>query len=466
MPRKKLVVDSIYYTIGEVLPRVVGFFLLPVLTRWLTPAEYGINSYTSTVMLFSFALSSLSLNTFLLRNYYKEDTETGRKRIIGNIFLLTVLTNGLLSGLELLIFPRALVWLKVGIPFHPFFLLAIVNNFLDGLSIVPMVIYRVRKHARTFVLVNSAKVILQFAATWLMLALLHKGLTGVYLARLYVNIPFSILFILIVRSGGAFRPDGAQMRRALQFSLPLLPGVMSYLFLSTFDRIVLEKNLGLTSLGLYSTAATLSLALNVIVQGLYRPFEQRIFETHGAPDYGKVTDTLYRYFLACLLTGGFLLGLFSREIFLFFTSAKYLPAYPLVPLLVVPVVLSGINGFIALLAIADHRQLMITRATILSVCVSIPGTLILVRWLGVYGAILSSSISFGIVGWYYLWSMKLSRNYVWAWGGLLALLPLTSLAFQAAGLPVLYEILLKTGAAGLYGLLCISIFRIDLKSIR
>jgi O-antigen/teichoic acid export membrane protein len=467
MPRAKLVVDSVYYTTGEILPRVIGFFLLPLLTRFLTPAEYGINSYTGTVMLFSFALSTLSLNTFLLRNYYKEDTEEGKQKIIGNIFLLTLLTNGLLSGLELLVFPWALARLKIQVPFHPYFMLAIVNNFLDSLSLVPLVIYRVRRNARLFVLINSAKIILQFGASWFMLSSLHAGLTGVYLAKLFVNIPFSLLFVVIVYRYGVFRPDAAQMRKALKFSLPLLPGVMSYLFLSTFDRIVLEKNLGLTSLGLYSTAATLSLALNIIVQGLYRPFEQKIFEKHGTPEYAEVTDTLYRYFLTCLLTGGFLLGIYSREVFILFTSAKFLPAYPLVPLLVVPVIVSGINGFIGMLLIADHRQIMITRATMISVCVSIPGTLGLIRLMGVYGAIVSSTISFGFVCWYYLRSLRLRHSYFPAWGGLLLLmLALTLGSSQMPVMRVIYSIPLKLVVAGLYFWLCTVIFRVGPKDIR
>ena len=149
MQKRKLVIDSVYYTIGEVLPRVFGFLLLPLTTRFLTPAEYGINSYTNTVMLFSLAISTLSLNTFLLRNYYKEDGAGNQRKIIGNIFLLTLMTNGLLSGLELLIFPWALERLKIGIPFHPFFLLAILINFLDSFSMVPLIIFRIQRKVGT-----------------------------------------------------------------------------------------------------------------------------------------------------------------------------------------------------------------------------------------------------------------------------------------------------------------------------
>src|SRR5260370_29519718 len=59
-----------------------------------------------------------------------------------------------------------------------------------------------------------------------------------------------------------------------------------------YTTLFRSKSVGLGLLGLYSTAATLALALNIIIQGLYRAFEQNIFEKHGQPGYHQVTDEL------------------------------------------------------------------------------------------------------------------------------------------------------------------------------
>lgn len=463
MPKRKLLINSIYYTIGEILPRVIGFFLLPILTRYLTPGEYGINSYTTTVMLFSLAIGSLSLNTFLLRNYYKEGTEDNRRRIIGNIFLMMFLTNGIITALQLLFFPWALIHWNIQIPFRPYFMLAILNNFMEGLSIIPLVIYRVKLNARVFVLINVSRTFLQFVVTFFMLARWHYGLTGVYLARVFVNIPYSVLFVAVVYRNAQLKPDWAQMKKALVFSLPVLPGTLSYLFIATFDRIVLEKNLGLTSLGLYASAATLALALNVVVQGLFRAFEQKIFEKHDTPEYTNVTDTLYRYYLTCLLTGGFLLSIFSREFFLFFTSRKFLEAYQLVPLLVVPVILGGIATFLGALLLADHRQIVVSRATLVSVIITVAGTLVLIRVMGVYGAILTSGVAYAVVVTFYLRNVRLKNNYLIPLTTLLCITLATGWGFMRLELMPLLSIPLKVVAGLLYFGLCLSFFRIPLK---
>jgi O-antigen/teichoic acid export membrane protein len=462
MQNRRLVINTIYYTIGEILPRLIGFLLLPLITRYLTPAEYGIYSYTNTVMLFSFALSTLSLNTFLLRNYYKEETPEGRRRIIGNIFLLMLLTNAAVSALELLIFPGVLSWLKTGIPFSPYFVLAIVNNFIEGIAVVPLIIYRLRQDARTFVFLSAGRVFLQFGLTAILLTRWHFGLTGVYLARTFVGIPYMLLFLGIVYRNARFLPDRQQMRKALRFSLPLLPGVLSYLFITTFDRMVLEKHVGLGALGLYSTAATLALALNIIAQGLYRSFEQKLFEKHGKPEYETVMDGLHRYYLTALLAGGFLLSLFSREIFLFFTSPGFRPAYRLVPLLIVPVILNGLITFLNVLVIAEQRQTLVTQGMSLSLVITFPATVWLIRLWGVYGAILSSALSFGIVVFYYLIRLRLKRPHVLAWGSLLLLLVGVCQGIQWLDLSLVPMLLIKLGLAAGYLRLCIFLFKINL----
>lgn len=462
MQKRPLVINSIYYTIGEILPRVIGFFLLPLVTHYLTPAEYGIYSYTNTVMIFSLALCTLSLNTFLLRNYYKENTPEDKQRIIGNVFLLMLLTNIVVTVLELLLFPGALSLLKIGIPFRPYFLLAIVNNFMEGITVIPLVIYRIRQNARMFVLLSGSRIFLQFALTALLLSRWHYGLVGVFLARTFVGIPFTLLFLWIIYRNALFRPDTQQMRKALRFSLPLLPGVLSYLLITTFDRMVLEKHIGLSSLGLYSTAATLALALNFIITGLYRAFEQKLFENHGRPGYEAVMDELYRYFLAILLGGGFLVSLFSREIFQFFTSADFRPAYKLVPLLVIPVILNGLITFLNVLVIAEQRQTLVTKGTFWSLLVSIPATLGFIRLWGVYGAILSSGLSFGIVVFYNLYHLRLRRPYVLTWSFFLLLLLGVCEGMQLVNLPLGAMLLVKIMLAIGYLGLCAFCFRIKL----
>lgn len=407
---RKLVLNSIFYTVGEVIPKVLSFFLLPVLTKYLPPSEYGIINYTNTVMLFFFVLSSLSLNTYVLRNYYKLGDDEERKRMIGNIFNFTLIVNLFISLLLLIIFPFYIRKAGLNIPFYPFFFLAIINNFLEGISIIPLLIYRLKEQAKIFVLLNVGRTFFQFVATFIMLSYLHYGVLSIYLSRIGINIIFSIIYFYVIYKNSIFNLNLEQIKSSLKFSLPLLPGVLSYIFISSFDRIVLERYVSLEELGIYSTAATIAFTLNIVVQGLYRTFEQRIFKEHGTPAYMEKITLLYKVFLFAVFLSAAGISLFSKEIFYYLTSQKYMAAAYLVPFLVLPAIISGLNTFLSTLIIAEGKQVVVTKGTFISALLTLVGDLILIRFYGVPGAIATSILSFAIVYFYYHYHVELNSR--------------------------------------------------------
>lgn len=408
--KNKLVVNSFFYTIGEIIPKILSFILLPVLTRYLSPAEYAISNYTSTIMGFLLVLSVLSLNTFLLRNYYKTSSDIERKKLIGSIFILTIVVNLFFSAISFAIFPAAIKLFKINIPFYPYFFLAIIINALDGVTIIPMVLYRVREQAKIFVTINASKTFFQLIITYILLRYYNWGLVSVYISRLSIALIYSFFFIRIVSKASIFKFNLSQVKSALRFSFPLLPGALSYLLITSFDRIILERNVSLTELGIYSTAATLALTLNIIVQGLYRSFEQKIFQQHGQQEYKKLVLNLGNLFFFMVIAGGILISCFCKEFFLLFTSHKYVEAYKSVPYQVVPVVIAGINVFLSTILVADNKQIYITKGTIMSLVISVLIALILIPAFKVYGAIISSIVAFLIVQIYYSINVGLNKK--------------------------------------------------------
>ena len=75
----KLLKDTFLYSLGEICPKVISFFLLPIYTKYLSPADYGTIAYTNTIMLFLFVLGSMSLNSFVLRYYFIWKEEQKRR---------------------------------------------------------------------------------------------------------------------------------------------------------------------------------------------------------------------------------------------------------------------------------------------------------------------------------------------------------------------------------------------------
>ena len=76
---KKESIDTFLYTLGNVLTSFLSFLTLPLITRLISPEKLGIFNYTSSIKTFLFTISILSLDSFLLRYFFKLKTADERK---------------------------------------------------------------------------------------------------------------------------------------------------------------------------------------------------------------------------------------------------------------------------------------------------------------------------------------------------------------------------------------------------
>jgi O-antigen/teichoic acid export membrane protein len=391
---KNIVKNTLYYTIGEIVPRILSFLLLPILTLYLTANEYGMNSYITAVMSFVLVVASLSLNTFLLRSYYHIKDERERKEVTGSIFLFILFFNVILVGLQILIFPLIISYFNIAVPFYPYFLLAILINFFEAVSIIPLILYRIKEDAKGFLMISLSKTILQFILVYIFVITFRQGLEGSLYSRLLVNIPFFFIYLLIIKRNGIFILNGKFIKQALRFSVPLLPGALSFLFISFSDRIILERYITLDQIGIFSVAATLSLVLNVIIQALYKSFEPIIFKEFTEDNFQDTNIKLFRIYLFALFVGAFCTSIFSKEFFVIATSGVFREAYRIVPFLIISVVISGINTYYGILLIANKKTIQVSSIYILAAIINIVLNFVFVPYYGYYGAIIASTISF------------------------------------------------------------------------
>src|SRR3990172_2016375 len=85
--------SSFVYLVGSVLNSALPMLLLPVLTRYLTPTDYGIVA-TSTVLVQIFTII-LGLNAFGLisRSHFDHDHEAQRRLVSTSISLAVILSG-------------------------------------------------------------------------------------------------------------------------------------------------------------------------------------------------------------------------------------------------------------------------------------------------------------------------------------------------------------------------------------
>lgn len=390
----RLVRNTTIYAVGDILPKIFSFITFPVLTSFLTPSEYGIINYVNTLNIFLVIFSVLCLNTYYLVFYFRQENEEARKRLLGN---LSVFILGVTLVFSLFFLGVGYFWTDAshsGISFYPYIAIGIAINFFNVFSILPLATYRVQENPLPLTVINVAKGALIMLLTLLLVVRFEYKSLGVLSATLIVNIFFAVWFFIITCRKAVFCFDWCQIKQALFFSLPLVPGAMAYYLVSMSDRLLIEKYAGLTELGIYSTASTLALLLNIISMGAYKAFEPYFFRIYGSDSFLRQFSKVHDTFFLILLVGALGLALFSKEFLEIMSSESYHSAYLYVPMLLVGVLASSMTLLYGTVLTAREKTKINSLISIVGGGCSVLLNIILLPLMGIRAACFTSMICF------------------------------------------------------------------------
>lgn len=468
MLKNKLLKETAIYAIGEIIPKLIGFFLLPIYTNYLSPADYGILSYTNSIVMFLFVLGALSMNTFVLRFYYEQKTEAEKKRIIGNVFVFIGLVNLTIFVTSFILAPGLISEYNIQVPWKPYFQLALINNLLEGFSIIPLVLFRVKQRAKLFVTLSVSRIVLQFALTFLFIVNLKMGLIGHYYGRLISLCIFFIIYWFIIYKEATLNINISQIKKALKFSLPLLPGAIAYLALSISDRIILERHVAISEIGIYNIAYILAFALSMVVQSGYRAIEPEFFKRYGSENYFEFVRKIQSIFLFVVYSMAMILTLFSQEVFKVLASTDYYKGYLLVPVIIIGAIMTGQNVIFSTVLTADKKTKIVGFSSFIGAIISVAFNLLLVPIWGVYAAAISAAIAYTAMNIFLFIKMNLpGKSLKSEWMALGCFIAIVFSVFYIFKIELsMTSFVIKTALLLFYLALLAKIFKIDLRKIK
>ena len=405
MNKLKLLKNTSIYSFGEILPKFISFFLLPLYTRFLTPHDYGIISYTSSIVAFLFVVSLMSLNTYLLRDYFEQKNELAQKRLIGNVFSFIIIFNLILTAVAMVIGPFVVDAFHLQIEFK-FFRLALINNFFNVCSVIPLIVYRVKERAVSYVLLNISRVFIEVLVVIYLIVSLKWGILGKYYGTMFVYLFYFFIYFLIIYKNSILNLNLKQIKSGLKFSLPLIPGVAGGMLIHISDKVILERYIPLSEMGIYSIAVILGSSIGIITRSAYRAFEPVIFKEFGKDTFETTLNFIKKYYQFVIVVIATAIAVFSREIFYVMASEKFYEGYKYVPFVAVISVIGAFQTIYGAIVIAEKKTMLISKATLGSGIVNLILNIILISWLtkygmGIYGAliasVIASSISFVIL---------------------------------------------------------------------
>jgi O-antigen/teichoic acid export membrane protein len=407
---------AVLYAIGNILSRAVAFVMLPIYTRYLSPADYGVAALIEMTLDVIGMIAGAQIAHAIFRFYHKTDSNADKRAVVSTALTTLVVSFGLL-GLAIFMAAPRLSTLVFGSDVHAGLIRLGAGSFaLQSLLLVPLAFARIQERSGLVVSASLLKLVISVGFNLVFVVGLGLGVRGVFISTLFSNLVVGIwLGIWTMRHVGiGIRPD--LLRSLVRFGVPLI-GVQMATYAMTFsDRYFLQAAGNAAIVGLYNLAYQFGFLLLMLgfvpIEMIWGP---RRFQVARKPNPSPILAKAFRLINVSVITIGVGIGLFVGDLLRIMSSPPFHPAADIVPIILIAYVFHGWAMLHDIGVLVKERTELLTVANWIAALVALAGFSILIPRFLAFGAAAAAVMAFGVRwGLTYRFSQRLWRvQYDW-----------------------------------------------------
>jgi O-antigen/teichoic acid export membrane protein len=440
---RRLATTGAAYTASSVISKLIAVALLPLLTRYLTPADYGAAEVLITGVIAASIVIRLGIIEALLRFYYQADEDPDQVVKTSFASLLWTTTIGLAISLPL---AGPISELLLGHSDPGLMRIAIFGLWVFTMFEFLTALFRLDERAKAYFAFTVANVLVTIPVTvWLVVGE-GKGASGLLIGQYATGAAFLALLVFAQRRRLALVPDRALLRRMLRWGLPTMPAELSLYSLNFIDRVLIVRLVGLGDAGLYSLSVKFAQAVNVLVKGFQLAWPPLAYSIQDDDEARRAYAVIVTWFVSVTTFVVAGMWLLSRWIVRTLAAPEFFDSYKTIGLVSTGVMLYALYLVLVIVLGRTGRTEFNFPATGAGTVTNIGLNLLLLPSMGIVGAGVSLVASYAVVlVLMYVFTQRLFKvPYEW--------LRLSQAVALAAVLVAVGELVMPTsGVAGLAG---------------
>lgn len=191
--------------------------------------------------------------------------------------------------------------------------------------------------------------------------------------------------------------DKTLIKELLTFSIPMIPNSISWWFANISTRYILVMFQGIAVAGIFTAISKLPSIINVLSSIFQQAWQfsasKEISNKQASNFFTKVFLTYYSLIIASCS----LIITFIPFISKFLLQGEFFEAWNLIPLLLVSAVLNCFSVYFGSIYTASMNNKMIMISTMVGACISVVSSFVLIPFIGIIGAIISTNLSYIII---------------------------------------------------------------------
>ena len=397
---KKTGRHSIIYGIGMSFTAISGIVLVPLYTRFLNPADYGVYSLISIIASLLFFLYDFGMINAIFRWYYQYESSEVilRRRVVNTAFIFLFFLAS---------FSTFFLWINSSIisklvlnsaSFTHLIRLMLLGVLLQSLTWVPLSLLRIREKVVGFTIITMSGITVMIAMNYLLLSI-GRGLEGIYEAYIIAYLLMVAILFFVTRREYAFDFSVKELKGMLKFGLPYLSVLIFSWAIDFSDRYLLSRLSTLQQVGLYSVGYKIGQAMYLAIKAFMVAWVPLMLSLsqENRDNAQRIFGKVFTYFMLSLLFLFLSVSVFSREIIQIFTSQSYYEASQVIPCIAFAYVLNGVYVFMLCSLIVAKSIYIQPIVLLVSAIVNIGLNIIWIPRFGMMGSAAATVVSYSLV---------------------------------------------------------------------
>jgi O-antigen/teichoic acid export membrane protein len=396
----------IVFTFGF-LANAAGYFLRVVLARSLSPEEYGL--IYSIFALFGLVsiFQNLGLNDALV-NFISKFNIKKQPEKIKKCMIFSIVVQIIVSSLDAIMFILLSGWLSEYYLNYPgakiLIIIYAIGIFLSPIEAWFGSIFQAFQHIRLYSMVGLFRALFLLSTTYLLIKM-NFGIASAVIPYVAVYVLSFFLYLPIMLRIFPFFKTRASKEKSfiksfIKYGLSIMLTGVAGMIISYTDTFMITLFRSLKEVGMYNAAlptATILWFVSGSILAVVFPITSELWHSNKKHLIKDGLGLLYKYCFVALVPLAAVFFCFPEVILNLLFGSTYLPAANALRVLAIASVLYNIAGINSSVLSGIGKPHVYSKLMIIAAVLNVLLNLVLIPWLGFFGATVSMVISFAFL---------------------------------------------------------------------